>query len=94
MNLATTRLNKELKDYMKLKNANNDIELTLRDKINIFKWQAKVKGPPDTPYTDGVFLINIDVPEDYPITAPKCKFITQNIFPQYPNEYSDEILWL
>jgi len=79
MNLATTRLNKELKDYMKSKN--NDIELRLLDINDIFKWQAKIKGPPDTPYSEGIFLINIDIQRDYPITPPNCKFITKVFHP-------------
>ena len=48
---------------------------------NIYQWQAKLKGPPDTPYTGGNFYVNIDVPEDYPISAPKCKFITKVFHP-------------
>ncbi len=64
-----------------MKHKKNDIELRLRDKANIFKWHAKIRGPPDTPYTEGVFFINIEVPEDYPITAPKCKFITKVFHP-------------
>jgi len=78
MNLAITRLNKELREYSKLK---DDIEIKLRENTNIFKWQAKVKGPPDTPYSEGVFFINIDVPEDYPISPPVCKFLTKVFHP-------------
>ena len=78
MNLAITRLNKESKEYLKLK---DDIQLYLRDTENIFKWQAKLRGPPDTPYSEGTFLVNIDVPNDYPISPPKCKFITKVFHP-------------
>jgi peroxin-4 len=80
MNIATTRLNKELREYMKI-NRTADIQLYLRDNVNIFSWQAKLKGPPDTPYSEGTFLVNIDVPEDYPISAPKCKFFTKVFHP-------------
>jgi peroxin-4 len=80
MNLATSRLNKELREYKKQKDT-NDIQLDLRDTTNIYLWRAKLKGPPDTPYNDGHFLINIDVPEDYPISPPKCKFMTKVFHP-------------
>jgi peroxin-4 len=80
MNLATTRLNKELREYMKIKE-NAEIQLFLKDNLNIYKWQAKLKGPPDTPYSEGVFYIDIVVPEDYPISPPKCKFITKVFHP-------------
>jgi peroxin-4 len=78
MNLAITRLNKEAREYQKLK---DEIRLLLRDDQNIYKWQAYLKGPPDTPYSEGTFLINIDVPNDYPISPPKCKFITKVFHP-------------
>jgi peroxin-4 len=80
MNLATTRLNKELREYMKIKET-NDIQLSLRDKVNIYSWQATLKGPPDTPYSEGIFYVNIEVPEDYPISPPKCKFATKVFHP-------------
>jgi peroxin-4 len=78
MNIAITRLNKEARDYERLK---DEIKLSLRDEKNIYKWQAILKGPPDTPYSEGAFLVNIDVPTEYPIAAPKCKFITKVFHP-------------
>ena len=80
MSLAPTRLNKELRDYKNQKDTDR-IKLYLRDNENIFQWQAKIKGPPDTPYEEGEFLVNINVPEDYPISPPKCYFITKIFHP-------------
>jgi peroxin-4 len=80
MNLATTRLNKELRQYMNMKE-NSEIQLYLKDNVNIYSWQAKLKGPPDTPYSEGVFYVNMDIPEDYPISPPKCKFFTKVFHP-------------
>ena len=44
-------------------------------------WVAKLKGPPDTPYSEGTFLVKLDVPQDYPITPPKCTFLTKIFHP-------------
>lgn len=79
MCLAITRLNKELQSYQKQTNKN--VQLFLKDKDNVFHWQAKIKGPPDTPYEEGEFLINIKISNDYPVSAPECKFITKIFHP-------------
>ena len=79
MCLAITRLNKELQSYQTQTNKN--VQLYLKDKDNVFQWQAKIKGPPDTPYEEGEFLINIKVPNDYPVSAPECKFMTKIFHP-------------
>mmetsp|Transcript_11830 Transcript_11830/g.15461 ORF Transcript_11830/g.15461 Transcript_11830/m.15461 type:complete len:276 (-) Transcript_11830:253-1080(-) len=38
--------------------------------------QAQVEGPPDTPYEQGTFLLEINVPSRYPFEPPKVRFIT------------------
>ena len=78
--LASSRLNKELRNYMKKTNK-DEIDLYLRDENDIYKWQAKIKGPPDTPFESGIFYVNITVPDNYPISPPECKFITKIFHP-------------
>lgn len=80
MSLAPTRLNKELKDY-KNQTDKDDIRLYLLNNDNIFEWRAKIKGPPDTPYQEGEFIVGIKVPSDYPISPPDCKFQTKIFHP-------------
>ena len=58
-----------------------EIQLKLLDNNNIFNWNAILKGPPDTPFEEGKFLLNINVPQDYPINPPKCQFITKIFHP-------------
>ena len=81
MSISLNRLNKELKEYNKQNNS-SDIKLYLRDdSTNIYNWEAIIRGPPDTPYSKGKFVIKIDVPQEYPISPPKCKFITKIFHP-------------
>lgn len=38
-----------------------------------------LKGPDDTPYAGGTFEVDIVIPEDYPFSPPKMKFITKGL---------------
>ena len=52
------------------------------DEANFRHFYAKVAGPVDTPYDGGVFKLEIYLPENYPMDAPKILFRT-NIY--HPN---------
>jgi ubiquitin-protein ligase len=36
-----------------------------------------IKGPDNTPYDGGVFQVDIVIPNEYPFSPPKMKFITK-----------------
>ena len=36
-----------------------------------------LRGPDDTPYAKGTFEVDIIIPDDYPFTPPKMRFITK-----------------
>ena len=40
-------------------------------------WKATLKGPSDSVYENGVFQIDIKIPEKYPYVPPKMQFDTK-----------------
>ena len=55
---------------------------------DMFEWQATMIGPSDTPYKNGLFLLRIKFPDNYPRKAPDVRFITPiyhvNVNPRAP----------
>lgn len=40
-------------------------------------WKGHIKGPHDTPYVGGHFIVDIKIPPDYPYKPPKMQFDTK-----------------
>lgn len=48
---------------------------------SLFKWKATVKGPINSVYSNGLFNIIIEFPEEYPFIPPKLNFSTKIYHP-------------
>jgi ubiquitin-protein ligase len=67
------RIRKELKDII----SDPPFGITVcPSRDNILKMDATIVGPEGTPYSGGVFQLNIVLPNNYPFKPPTIKFIT------------------
>jgi ubiquitin-conjugating enzyme E2 R len=58
----------------------------LADDSNLYEWKIYVEGPKDSPYEGGIFELLMTFPNDYPMSPPTLKFVSEF---WHPNVYSD-----
>ena len=51
------------------------------DDYKIDKWNATIIGPSESPYSGGIFKLEITLHEKYPFIPPKIRFITPILHP-------------
>ena len=48
---------------------------------DLYKWNATIIGPEDTPYHNGIFQLEFLFPQNYPIKPPQVRFKTKIFHP-------------
>merc|ERR1719159_673760 len=43
---------------------------------NVLFWRVLLEGPPSTPFEGGVFALTVEIPDAYPLQAPRINFET------------------
>ena len=51
------------------------------DNENLYLWNGTILGPTESPYSGGIFKLEIKFTEDYPFKPPKIRFITKILHP-------------
>ncbi|CAK8684384.1 ubiquitin-conjugating enzyme E2 K-like [Clavelina lepadiformis] len=72
--IATTRIQRELKDIKESNNQSIKIELKSDEFNNL---RGEIVGPSGTPYQDGMYKLSIKIPETYPFNPPIVSFDTR-----------------
>lgn len=71
---STGRIKKEIEDLKRDASSGIKVESDPSDPNHL---KGSLKGPPDTPYHNGTFEVDIIIPTEYPFTPPKMKFLTK-----------------
>lgn len=72
------RINNELNEIKKEPPLNCSAGPT---NTNMLLWNANIIGPSDSPYSGGLFKLEITFPKTYPFKPPKIKFLTRIYHP-------------
>ena len=74
-----SRMNKELEQFNS--SPPPGISCWQKSESNSLELEASITGPEDTPYENGVFTLNICIPDRYPFEPPNVTFQTKIYHP-------------
>ena len=75
--LAIKRISADIKNIRRNNLDEQNIYVSVNEE-NMFKIKAMIIGPKDSPYENGFYFFDFEIPKDYPIRPPKVKFINLN----------------
>ena len=75
-------LKKQLKELSK---SSEDLGFSvgLIDENNYYKWSLFIRGPPNSLYEGGFFKAILTFPQNFPLSPPEMKFISEMFHPKY-----------
>ena len=82
--IGIKRIYKEMLDLIKDTPSGCSAGPTRED--DILAWQGSIYGPEDSPYSGGIFFLDIRFPEEYPFKPPCVKFTTKIFHPNIDDE--------
>ncbi|ODV88399.1 hypothetical protein CANCADRAFT_146055 [Tortispora caseinolytica NRRL Y-17796] len=78
------RIAKEIEDVKSDKASG--VTLKILDERDLSHLKGTFKGPPGTPFEGGTYVIDIQVPNEYPFKPPKMKFETKVYHPNISSQ--------
>jgi ubiquitin-conjugating enzyme E2 T len=70
------RVNRMLRELQLLQNPPHGIQAYAKDEKDVTELEALIQGASHTPYENGIFKLDISIPERYPIEPPNVRFVT------------------
>lgn len=80
----TRRILKELQDVQQ--DVESGITVTPVSEGDISHLKGIFKGPPETPYQGGEFVVDIQIPQEYPFKPPRMQFDTRLYHPNISSQ--------
>lgn len=75
-----------LKDLQAIKNDTEWHFTAAPEESDLTKILATFPGPAKSPYEGGVFTVEFDVPQEYPLKPPRAKFVTKVFHPNISSQ--------